>query len=167
MKKLCFTTMIALILLFCTNGMQSQSTQLTQQEKDQIKKEVKAAYEPLMSGWAALDADKALQCYSPELVVCMDTLLIDYKAYAKVWKDFTESTASIKITPIKEDYIILTKDFVISIWVGKVEMLMKSGDKITYNPIKYTDIAKKVDGKWRAIFEQSSGIPVVQAAEKK
>lgn len=161
MKNFCLTTFIAALLLFILGCTQKQSDQLTQQEKDQIKKEVKEASEPLLSGWAALDADKALQVYSPEMVACMDSLLIDYQTYAKGWKGFTESTASIKITTIKEDYIILTKDFAISTGVYKVEMLLKSGNKITYNPIRYTDVMKKVDGQWKAIFEQSSGIPVV------
>jgi hypothetical protein len=164
MKTSTFFTFLLFFILGCT---QKQTEQLTEQEKEQIKKEIKATGDILISGWAALDADKALQFYSPEMVACMDSLLIDYKAYAKGWQGYTQSASSIKLTPIKDDYIVLTKDFVISTWVGKVEMLMKSGDKITYNPIRYTDIMKKVDGQWKAIFEQSSGIPMVQAAEKK
>jgi hypothetical protein len=189
MKTFRLTTMIAVFLLFCFNviqgqyvtpkpksfppdiisdtGIQAQSNQLTQQQIEQIKSEVKTAIEPLMSGWAASDADKALQSYSPELLVCMDTLLIDYQAYSNVWKDFTQSTSTIKIKPIKQDYIVLTKDFVIATWVGNVEMLMKSGDKITYNPIRYSDVCKKTNGQWKIIFEQSSGVTMVTAAEKK
>jgi hypothetical protein len=164
MKSKFFITILMLFILGCT---QKQSDLLTQQQIEQIKSEVKVSSEPLMSGWAELDADKALQCYSTEMVACADSLLIDYKAYAKVWEDFTHSASTIKITPIKVDYLVLTKDFVLGTWVGKVEMLMKSGVKITYNPIRYSDVYKKVDNQWKIIFEQSSGIPMVQAPEKK
>ena len=167
MKTFFSTTMFTVLLLFIFGCTQKQSDQLTQQQIEQIKSEVKAANELNFSGWAALDADKSLQVYSPELVVCMDSLLIDYKAFSKDLKDFTESTASLKITTIKDDYIVLTKDYVIVTWVGKVEMLLKSGYKITYNPIRYTDVYNKVNNQWKVIFEQSSGIPVVQPAEKK
>lgn len=158
---------IVALLFFILGCTSKQSDQLTQQQIEQIKSEVKAKGDILISGWAALDADKALQYYSPEMVACMDSLLIDYQAYAKGWKGYTQSTSSIKIATIKEDFIVLTKEFVIATGVYKVEMLMKSGDKITYNPIRYSDVMKKVDGQWMSIFEQSSGIPVVQLAEKK
>jgi ketosteroid isomerase-like protein len=159
---------VATLLLFILGGCTSkQNDQLTLQQIEQIKSEVKAAGEPLMSSWAKLDADKALQCYSPEMFACMDTLLINYQTYAKGWQGYTQSASSIKLTPIKEDNIVLTKDYVISTWVGKVEIEQKSGDKITYNPIRYTDIWKKADGQWKIIFEQSSGTPVIQVAEKK
>jgi hypothetical protein len=163
MKTKFFITILMLFTIGCT---QKESDLLTQQQIEQIKSEVKASSEPLMSGWAELDADKALQCYSTEMVACADSLLIDYKAYVKVWKDFTQSASSIKITPIKVDYFVLTKDFVLGTWVGKVEMLMKSGVKITYNPIRYSDLYKKVDNQWKIIFEQSSGIPLVKVPDK-
>ncbi len=136
-----------------------QNGHLTSKEINQIKNEVKAAAEPLMTGWAALDGNIAIKSFSPEMVSCYDTFLLDYESYKESWKIYTESRESIKITPIKEDYIILIREFVIDTWVGKVEEVMKTGDKVIYNPIRYTNIFKKADGQWKIVFAQSSGIP--------
>jgi hypothetical protein len=57
-----------------------QNSDLTRQEIDQIKREVKAAAEPLMTGWAALDGNTAIKSFSPEMVSCYDTLLLDYES---------------------------------------------------------------------------------------
>jgi ketosteroid isomerase-like protein len=162
MKTFYKFNLIAVVLLFLFGCTQKQNSLLTQQETDQIKSEVKAAAEPLMTGWAALDGSTALKSFSPEMVSCFDSLLMDYQSYERSWTAYTEGLASIKITPIKEDYIILTKDFVIDTWVGKVEELMKSGEKVTYNPMRYTNVFKKADGQWKIVFAQSSGIPVIE-----
>ncbi|MCX6225225.1 MAG: nuclear transport factor 2 family protein [Bacteroidia bacterium] len=139
---------------------------LTQKEIDQIKSEVKAAAEPLMTGWATLDGGTAIKSFSPDMVSCYDRLLLDYQSFKESWTTYAEARESIKITPITEDYIILTKDFVIDTWVGKVEELMKSGEKVTYNPIRYTNVFRKSNGQWKIVFAQSSGIPVIVAPEK-
>jgi ketosteroid isomerase-like protein len=159
--------MLTVLFFFIFGCTSKQSDKLTDQQIEQIQSEVKTAYEPFMSGWADLDAYKALQVYSPEVIVGMNTLLLDYNTYKEVWKGIIESTVSIEITPIKEYYIVLTKDFVIGTRSSKVEMLMKSGVKITYNPIRYSDVYKKVGSQWKIIFEQSSGNPIVQPADKK
>jgi hypothetical protein len=44
--------------------------------------------------------------------------------------------------------------------------MMKSGEKTTFNPQKYTDILKKVGGKWKIICEHGSGVSVTDKAEK-
>lgn len=139
---------------------------LSPQETDQIKSEVKAAAEPLMTGWAALDGNTALKSFSPDMFSCFDTSLLDYPSYEKSWAAYTEARASIKITPIKEDYIILAKNLVIDTWVGKVEELMKSGEKVTYNPIRFTNVFRKSDEQWKIVFAQSSGIPVKENPDK-
>ena len=143
-----------------------QNGHLTSKEINQIKNEVKAAAEPLMTGWAALDGNIAIKSFSPEMVSCYDTFLLDYELYKESWKIYTGSRESIKITPIKEDYIILTREFVIDTWVGKVEEVMKTGDKVIYDPMRYTNIFKRANGQWKIVFAQSSGIPVKMNPEK-
>jgi hypothetical protein len=166
--KTTYSIAILAAMLICSIGYgQKQGDSLTPQQIDQIINEVNAAAEPLMSGWPALDADKALQCYSAEMVCCYDTLLLDYQQYAKGWKDMAQSASSVQIVTIKSDNIVLTQDCVISTWVGRVEYFLKSGDRIYYNPIRYTDVWKKANGQWKIFFEQSTGIPVTRSAEKK
>ena len=90
-----------------------------------------------------------------------------YQAIKKAWIDIDNSAATVKWTTVRWEFIVLTKDFVISSWIGKMEFLPKSGDKITIDPQGYTDVCKKVDGQWKVIYEHPSGIPVTQKADKK
>ncbi len=140
--------------------------ELTQQEIDQITSEVKAAAEPLMTGWADLDGGTAIKSFSPDMLSCYGSQLLDYPTYRQSWTVYSEARKSIKITLIEEDYIILTRDFVIDSWVGKAEEWMKSGEKVTYDPIRYTNVFRKKDGEWKIVFAQSSGIPVLETTPK-
>ena len=113
-----------------------------------------------------MDWQGALQLYSPELVNVFDTSVVYYEAYKKRWSAISNAV-SIKVTPISDNYIVLSKDLVISDWIGKLEILWKSGDKFTWNPISYTNIIKKIDGQGKAIYEHPYGTLVIQAADKK
>ncbi|MGA9056579.1 MAG: hypothetical protein WB763_08745 [Terriglobia bacterium] len=94
------------------------------------------------------------------------TELIDYPAYKKVWMNLN-NVSSLKWTPVHCEYIVLAKDLAISAWVGKTEMITKSGEKIIIDPQDYTDVYKKVGDKWKVIYEHTSGTAVTQKAAKK
>jgi len=160
-------TFVAVLLLTCLACTSRQSDQLTQQQKDQIKDELKAIGDSVIARWERLDAVGALEYYSPDLLVAADSLLIDFQVYKKGWVDFNTSVASIKVTPIREDFTFITNDVVIWTWFGKDETTLKTGDKETYNPHTYVSVFKKVAGQWRGIYLCSSGTPVVQKAGKK
>ena len=49
----------------------------------------------------------------------------------------------------------------------KDEAVLKSGDKITYDPHAYTMVFKKIARQWRIIHSHNSGIPVTQKAVTK
>jgi hypothetical protein len=158
---------VAALLLLCLGCTSQQSDRLTQQQKDQIKSEVKAVFDSVFAKGEMLDADGALQYYSPELVAVDNSSLIDYPAYKKKWIDFNNSAATVKWTTVRWEFIVLTKDLVISAWVGKMVFLLKSGDKTTIDPQGYTDVCRKVGGHWKVIYEHASGIPVTQKAGNK
>jgi hypothetical protein len=154
--------LMAFVLPCITGCNQKHNTELTPEEMDQIRSEVKIAAEPLFTGWAALDGEIAIKSFSTEMVSCFDSLLLDYPAYKESWKIYTGARSGINITTISEDYIILSRDLVIDTWVGRVEEFMKTGEKITFNPIRYTNVFRKSGGEWKIIFAQSTGIPVVE-----
>jgi hypothetical protein len=160
MKTISKITLMAASLIFLIGCHRKNNANRTQQETEQIKLEVEKAAEPLMTGWAALDGSIALKSFSREMVSCYDTLLLDYDAYAESWEIYTNARSDIEITTFKNDYIILSDDLVIDSWVGKVEEVLKTGEKIIYNPMRYTNIFRKSDGEWKIIFAQSTGIPV-------
>jgi hypothetical protein len=164
MKTNIFIAILSLCILGCTP---KQSGQLTQQEKDQIKKEIKTAGDSIIATYERLDAVGAFQYYadSPDWVmVNVDGSRWDYQTCKKVTPDFFNSVISWKWTTTRQDYIILTKDIVICAWDGKDETTMKSGDKVTIDPHAYTMVFKKIAGQWRVIYNHDSGIPVTQKA---
>jgi hypothetical protein len=167
MKTFCLTAMISSMLLFILGCTSQPIAQLTQEQKEQIKREFKSIYDNYCTKWAGLDAEGIVPYYSPELVVVFDTLLMDRDTYMKGWSDYTKTSETIKLNPIYLDIRILTKDFVIATWCGDVERLMKSGDLITAKPGIWTDVWKRVDGKWRAIYEHGSGKYMTKKADNK
>jgi ketosteroid isomerase-like protein len=164
MKAIIFVAALLILLIGCTP---QQSDQLTQQQKDQIKGEAKAVMDSILARWLRLDAEGAVQCYSPDMVAVGDSSIIDFQTYKKGWIDFNNSLASVKWTPIQWEFIVLSKDLAMSAGLGKVEMLMKSGDKMTTNPQVWTDVYRKFGNEWKIIYEHGSGTPVIQKAGKK
>jgi ketosteroid isomerase-like protein len=148
--------LIAVPLLLCFGCTSQNTKQLSQQEKDQIKTEVKAAVDDIVVKLNNLDALGALQHYSPELVHVADGSQNDYQTYKNGWIAVNNSAASWKLVPIHEEIMVLTKDLAITTWVGKMEYLAKSGDKTTTDPIAYTDVFKRMDSQWKVIYEHAS-----------
>ena len=165
MKKLCFTAMIATLMLCILGCTSKQSDQLTQQQKEQITKEVKIVMDSIFAKFGRLDVVGALEYYSSELLVVGDKSIMPYQSTKENWIEAFGSMTTVKWTPVQWECIPLTKDLVISTWIGKMEFMMKSGDKGICDPQGYTDVLKKVDGQWKSIYEHASGTPVMQATE--
>jgi len=142
---------------------------LTQKEKEQITNEVKAVGDSLMTSFERLDAEGSPQFYadSPDwAMINADGSRYDYQVTRKAWSEFFNSATSWKWTTIRQNFIVLSKDIVICSWDGKDETILKSGDKITYDPHAYTIVFKKIAGQWKVIYQQDSGIAVTQKATK-
>ena len=164
MKVIPFITTVVFFILGCTS---QKSGQLTRQQKEQIENEVRTVYDSLIASANKSDMNGFLQYYSPELVSVFDTLFVDYQVYKNAVLDFSKSNVSLKWTTFRFECIVLTKDFVITTWIGKLEQLLKSGDKIITNPRKYINVLKRVDGQWKVIYEHCYGIPVTEKADRK
>ena len=161
---------VAALLLCCLGCTSQQSDQLTQQQKDQIKNEVKTVGDSIIAKFERLDGEAGFQFYadSPDWEMFnADGSQYDYQMTKKVMLDFPNYATSYKWTTTRQDFIFVTKDIVICAWVGKDETLLKSGDKVTYDPHAYTMVFKKIAGQWKAIYSHDSGIAVTQKAAKK
>jgi hypothetical protein len=165
MKANIFITTIFLFILIGCNSQQSE--QLTQQQREQITKEVRIVMDSIFAKFGKLDVVEALEYYSPELLVVGDKSVVPFQTIRENWIEAFGSMTTVKWTPVQWEYTVLTKDLVISTWIGKMEFIMKSGDKGICDPQCYTDILKKVNGQWKSIYEHASGTPVMQAPEKK
>jgi ketosteroid isomerase-like protein len=157
MKTFSLTTLISLILLFCTIGIQAQSDQLTQQQKDQIKNETKAVLDSVISKWQRLDGQGALQYYASDIVqVSSDGSRCDSIDYKKKWIEGCNSATSISAIPTRVDFKVVSYDVVISTWVGKCKFLFKSGEIWDVDALVYTDVYKKIGNQWKIVYEHVS-----------
>jgi ketosteroid isomerase-like protein len=164
MKTGIFLSVLVIGFFGCTSP---QSDQVTQQEKEQIQKEVKVTLDSIFANWGRLDVEGALQYYSPDLVVLSDTTIMDYQASKKAWTDFFGSAATAKWTEFNLEFLVVTRDVVISTWVGKMDLVFKSGDKLRMDPVGATYDFKKSGGQWKAVYEHASGVPEMEKAVQK
>jgi hypothetical protein len=166
MKKIFLISALLLCTLVCIS---QQNEQLTQQQIDKIKNEVKAVMDSSIAKANRQDMNGFLECYSHELTCIFDYSIFDYESYKKIWFDFPTYMTSWKFIPVRFECIVLTNDFVVTTWIGKCEFYMKSGEKTTVNPRDYTNVFKRVDGQWKVIYEHgsSSNTVVEKTAEKK
>lgn len=161
---------VAALLLFIVGCTPQQSDQLTQQQKDQIKSEVKAVCDSLWAKWTRLDGEATIQYFrdSPEFVAFnADGSRSEFQAFKQMTLDGASSAAAFKLAPARIDFYVLAKDAVIYSWFGKSEFAMKSGDKITYDPDAGTFVFKKVGGQWKIIYIHESATITTQKAGKK
>ena len=154
-------------LLFCFGCTSPQNDQLTHQQKDQIRSEVKAVADSIWSKWEQMDPEGALQYYSdsPDWI-CFNSVgsRYDFQAYKELAAEFRKSATSYKWTTTSQEFIFLTKDIVICAWVGKDEATWKSGEKTTCDPHAYTLVFKDIGGQWKLVYSHNSGIAVQQKA---
>jgi hypothetical protein len=187
------TNIIIATLLICIFGCTpKQNEQLTQQQKDQISKEIKVVLDSIFVRLEKLDV-KWLDYYadSPDWsMLNADGSRWDYQTTKNAQPDFFNSVISYKWTTTHETLVFLTKDMVICSLDGKDETILKSndkliankplnslfgkddtsmklGDKIIYDPHAYTLVFKKIAGQWKVIYSHDSGIQVTQKADKK
>ena len=160
----------ALLALFVGCAPQQQSDQLTQQQKDQIKSEVKAAADSFFAKVERLDANGALQYVGDSsnfVSYNSDGSHIDFQTLKKASTETFASAISFKATIQKEDFRVVTKDFVVYSRVQRAEVLLKSGDKLTSDPDAMTYLFRKIDGQWKLVYTHESETLVTQKAGKK
>jgi hypothetical protein len=142
---------------------------LTQQQKEQIKKEITAIGDSMIARIVRFDP-KWLDYFVDSTDWGMannDGTRWDYQYTKKVQPDYFNLMSSFKWTTIHQDFKFLAKDIVLYAWDGKDETILKSGDKITNDPHTYTVIFKNIEGQWKPIYSHDSSIPVTQKADQK
>ena len=164
------TIFIAVLLLICAGCTSQQSDQLTEQQKDQIKNEVKLVVHDLIAIEEKLDSVGTFQYYAdvPEFIAFnADGSRSDFQSMKKSAFEMFSASTSISIPTAREDYIVLAKDLVICAWLGKGNIAFKSGDKVSFDPDAVTLIFKKIAGQWKVIYSHESAIITTQKAGKK
>jgi hypothetical protein len=156
------------VLLACSGCATSESSQLNQQQLDQIENEITATIDSWTVKFQNFDVEGIFQYYCPDFVgfgPWADEF--DVPKYRKEVIDLFNLITAYKWTRYRQDFLMVTRDKVIYTMDGKDELFMKSGDKITFDPAHYTFGLKKVAGQWKFFYHHSSGVQVTQKAAKK
>jgi hypothetical protein len=161
---------LAALFLSCL-GCAQHADQLTQQEQDQIKSEVKAVADSVIARFEKMDWTGALQSYAntPDWVMFnADGTQWDYPTTAKSFGTLTDlnnnPVSAWKWATTRQDFMVAGRDLVVCAWVGKDQTTMKSGDIVVYDPHVYTMIFKRIGGEWKVVWSHDSGIPVTRKA---
>ena len=103
---------ISLILL-CLGCNAKESDQLSLQQKEQIKNQVKAVADSIWTKWEEMNPEGALQYYSdsPDWV-CINSegSQYDFQAYKKLANQFKNAATAYKWTTIQQDFPFITKE---------------------------------------------------------
>ncbi len=153
MKLTVFVVMLSIVCVGCA---QQRSEQLPQQQRDQIKNEVKAIVDSIILG---TDVNTRMQYYgdsSEFLAFNLDGSQSNREAIRKSQQWFIDSLIRIKLA-FQDEYPVVTKDLVVSVWHGPEELGLKSGDMVKYQPRVQTFVFRKIDGKWKIVYIQESG----------
>ncbi len=163
-------TIFAITMLVFVGCSSQQSDQLTQQQRDQIKTEVKAVNDSILAQYRRLDDRSSLQYFwdSPEFLYCrVDGSTSDFQTLksASEWCDSAISVC--KITLIHEEFPIVTKDQVVYFFTSNGQVIYKSGDGMNFDKDAQTFVYRKIDGNWKIVFMHESATITRQKAGKK
>jgi hypothetical protein len=159
------TTCVAMLLIICLGCSQQQSEQLTPQQIDQIRNEVKAVVDSITLG---TDVNVRMRYYwdSPEFVaINLDGSQSDREGVRRSQEWLEDSVVAINLS-LSDEYPVVTKDIVISVWRGTEELGLKSGDKVKFHPHVQTFVFRKFEGKWKVVYTHESGILTREKSKK-
>jgi hypothetical protein len=82
--------------------------------------------------------------------------ILNYNQYMKREKDFFESVSTMHVTNINENIIVIERTLAVYTTQGKIDAISKTGEKIKFDNLVFTEIYKKIDGEWKIIFLKES-----------
>lgn len=165
--KIFLTFIMSLFMLFgCAR---QEPTEMTLQEKEKAKKEIKEVVNLIISGLEKLDAESAFQPYlntSDFILFMVQGSMADYQAAKTEHKGWFQTLSSLKVNTVKEEIRFLPGSIVIYPWLGKFDMIFKSGEHITVD-FGVTMIFRKIENQWTVVYQQTSQIPTAMESPGK
>jgi ketosteroid isomerase-like protein len=167
MKAFIILVFILLKFVGCTS---QQGDQLTQQQRDQIKMEIKAVNDSMTARMQRLDERSLLQYYwdSPQFLMCtMGGSTMDIQGLKKAMEWCDDSISVHQFTALREEFPVVTKDQVVYVCIGSDHTALKSGEKMTIEKDAITEVFRKIDGNWKIVYTHESGAFKTEKAGKK
>jgi hypothetical protein len=127
-----------------------------------IKQELQEALNTLIAGCEALDMELAFAIFSnaPEfLMMGTDGSLCDYQTYLKNNIDYLKTCSAFKLTTLKQEFRILTRDVAILSWAYSAEATLKTGERDLVENAGASFVFRKEDSDWKVIYYHESSLP--------
>jgi ketosteroid isomerase-like protein len=155
---------ISLALFFLSGYARKEPVQMTPQEQETAKKEIRKVVEIIFHSLEKMDVDALFQLYSnsPDFIFfTTDGSMMDLqqaKIHNAAW---FKSLSALKVTTIGDDFRFLPGNIVICGWIGKFDMTLGSGEQLKINKFGITFIFRKIENHWKVIYQHSSALPPV------
>ncbi|MCX6174620.1 MAG: hypothetical protein NTZ27_07725 [Ignavibacteriales bacterium] len=158
------TNFLAVILLIICAACSSNKQELTQQDKDQIKKELLPVVSNLITSYELGNVESILKFYrnSADFIsVNADGAVNDFPKFKIDVEEQFKAMSTMKLTVEKEEFRILKKDLVLYVWLGKIEGKMRDGSLLVINKNVASFLFQKFNEEWKVIYKGASALPEI------
>ena len=139
---------------------QKSNSNLSEEQKKQIKSEIQPVIEQIHDAAAKEDTTKLYEAFSftdnDFTYVETSGAFFDKTAYKNMVYQFYAPLTSEIIAKGTEKYTYLSSDNVLWSYSGALIATYKTGQEVRYEPFGMTILFRKVDDKWKVVFLQES-----------
>jgi ketosteroid isomerase-like protein len=157
--------LILLVVFFFSGCARQEPVQMTVQEQDVAKKEIREVADHLLQSLNTMDVEALLQPYwnSPDFaLVSTDGSMADYQTAKNGTVEMFKLLASLKYTTSKDEFRFLPGNTVIYAWFGKSEFAFKTGEQSKIDAYAITFVLRKIDNNWKIVYAHESASPPVE-----
>jgi hypothetical protein len=156
---------ILLALFFFSGYARQEPVQMTPQEQETAKKEIRDAVKVIFQSLEKMDVEALSQSYSNTsdfILITTNGSIVDWQESKNEHAAWFKSLSFLKVTTIRDDFRFLPGNIIICSWQGKFEMTLKTGEQLKIDKFGITFIFSKIDNHWKVIYQHSSALPPVQ-----
>ncbi len=139
---------------------------LSSAEETQIRQEIKAIIQTLITGCENLDMAMAFGMFldSPEfLMMGTDGSTCDYQTYLQNNIEYLQTCTSFKLTTYGEEIRVLDAETAVYAWAYGVEAAFKNGGKDIVECAGASFVFKRgADQAWKVVYYHESSVPPIQ-----
>jgi ketosteroid isomerase-like protein len=162
--------LITLALFFFFGCAKQEPAQMTPQEQETAKKEIREVVNVIFQSLEKMDVEALFQSYSNShdfILITTEGSMLDYQGAKNEHAEWFKSLSSLKVTSVKDEFRFPPGNIVIYAWLGKFEMTLKTGEQLQIDKFGVTLIFSKIENHWKVIYQHSSALPPVQEKPKK
>ena len=162
MKTILFNMMIWFFFFGCATHL---TAQMTAQEQETAKKEIREIAGKIFQNLEKMDAEALFQSYSnsPDFMfITTDGSIVGWQEAKNHHAAWFNSLSSLQVTTNKDNFRFLPGNIVIYGWAGKFEMTLGSGQQLKNDKFAITFIFSKINNQWKVIHQHSSALPPTQ-----